>query len=341
VSRPVIVVVLSLISATARAGEPCDEAREHLKRRDLVRASILAAACEDSGDERAAALLAEVEKKATARGMSPVEIITDPPGGTVVVEPASDLPFATPRRVWLPEGRHQVTGLVNGDPVATALVIAKEGNRAVALIELPAPPPPPGTGSVDFGEEGGGEMSSGPPPKVELPSLLPDRYLRGVNATAAPGEAGGRRRDVWTISLGPVVGAVTGDGGAAYGAGLAIVHRFDVTSRVAVVPEAIAQVLSAPDAMGERASVVGVHGDAALQLSTALGARTRGALGAGPSFSIDRGPDALDGVTLGVAAAVELERDRRHVLALRVEVPLWTGADQRVIGAGLFLGRRW
>lgn len=336
----IVLLVVAALAAPARADD-CETARTHLARKDLVRASITASLCEDAGDERAAALVAEVEKKAAAKGYSPVEIVTDPTGGTVVVEPASDLPFTAPRRVWLPEGRHQVTGMVDGVAVVSALVVARDGNRAIALIELPAPPPPPGTQTVDFGEEGGGEMSSGPPPKVEMPSLLPDRYLRGVNAGEPGAGTRATRRDEWTMSIGPVLGTVAGEGGTAYGAAFSLEHRFDLTSVVAFAPEAIAQVLSVTGEMGERAAVVGVHADGGAQLSTRLGGTLRGAFQLGPSFSFEKGLSAFDGVTLGVAAAAEIERNRRHVLALRVEVPLWTGADDRMITAGLFLGRRW
>lgn len=341
---PVVVVVvvgLAALAAPARADD-CEVAKAQLARKDLVRASIAASLCEDAGDDRAAALVAEVEKTATARGYSPVEIVTDPAGGTVVVEPAPDVPFTAPRRVWLPEGRHQVTGLVDGTPVATALVVAREGNRAAALIELPPPPPPPGTREVDFGEEGGGEMTSGPPPKVVHPSLLPERYLRGVEATGdGDGGARAQRPHVWTLSIGPVLGTVAGDGGAAYGAAFGIHHGFELTPAVTVMPEIYGQVLSVTDPMGERVAVVGVHADTAAQVHARLGARWRGSVRAGPSFSFDKGLDAFDGVTLGAAAAAEVERDRRHVLALRVEVPFWTGAEDRMISAGLFLGHRW
>ena len=196
----VVLVALAALAAPAR-GDDCDDARAAVARKDLVRASIAAAGCDDE------ALLADLERRATAKGMSPVEVITSPAGGTVVVELAADLPFTTPRRIWLPEGRHQVTGLVDGAPVASALVIARDGNRTVALIELPAPAPPPGTGTIDFEEEGGGEMQSGPPEKVELPSLLPDKYLRGVDATGAdPAEPRPRRRSRWKIAVGVAVG---------------------------------------------------------------------------------------------------------------------------------------
>ena len=334
-----VLAVLAALAAPAHADD-CEIAEAHLAEKDLVRASIAASLCEDAGDDRAAALVAEVAKKATARGYSPVEIVTDPAGGTVFVEPAPDLPFAAPRRVWLPEGRHQVTGVVDGTPVATSLVVARDGNRTVALIELPPPPPPPGTQEVDFGEEGGGEMSSGPPPKVVHPNLLPERYLRGVEASGSDDD--GRRAQrphVWTLSIGPVLGSA-GDG-AAYGAAFGIAHGFELTSAITFVPEIYGQVLSVTDPMGERVAVAGIHADGAAQLGTRLGGRWRGSLRAGPSFSFAKGIDALDGVTLGGAAAAEVEHARRNVVALRLEVPVWTGATDRLISAGLFLGHRW
>jgi hypothetical protein len=327
-----LLVVLSLTALTraARADE-CETARAQLAKKDLVRASIAAAACDD------AIVVAEVETKAAAAGYSPVEIVTRPAGGTVIVEPAPDLPFTAPRKVWLPEGRHQVVGLVDGEGVATALVIARDGNRTAALIELPGAPPPPGTQEVDFGEEGGGEMQSGPPEKVEFASLLPERYQRGVAVTETDDDPrGSPPPHLWTMTFGGLAGS-----NDAFGLGFGFEHGFEISSVVAFVPQIFAQALSVPDETGDRRAVVGIHADGAVRLMTRLAPHWRGGVRAGPSFSLDKGMDDYDGATLGVAASGEVESRRRYLALLRLEVPLWHGAEERLITTALYLGRRW
>lgn len=300
-----VAVLLLLLAAPASAG-PC----EVVGGDDLVRASIAAGDCDD------AAAVAALERRASRAGYSPVEVVTRPAGATVVVEPAPDAPFTAPRKVWLPPGRHTVTALVDGQPIASTIVVARDGDRAAALLELPAPPEPAADGVVDFGEEGGGEMSSGPPPKQEFPSLLREEFRRGVDAE------GGALVDVrpraypWRIAAGAAVGEL-GAGGA-----VALERRFALGPRLALTPSAAAAAYRDATQLG---------GALLVEVTGRLAGRWHGAAGAGPGYAHTFAVD--DGGAFEAVVGVELRRGAVAVAA--------RGALGRAPSLALLLGLRW
>jgi len=332
-----IVTIAALASvARARADDaPCERARRALKHQDLVRASIAAADCRD------AAVRASIDGAAGAAGWSPVEIETVPAGATVTVEPALDTPFTAPRTVWLPPGRHEVRGLVDGQPVVSALAIARGGKRTLVHLDVRVETVTPRNGSVDFEEQGGGEVASGPPPKVELPSLLPERYRRGVDAEVTwTDEPAARRPGPWRLALGPTLLAADGDRG--WGATVELAYRVRRALRdehIDVTPALAATVVSSPDAMGSAAQV---RGTILVEAEAPLPRRTNGFLGLGPEVVTAVGDAPFDGTTLALAAGAELAgRPSGWSFGVRGDLPLVSTAQRTAVTLAVLFGRRW
>jgi hypothetical protein len=304
---------LAVVAMPARAAaDACADARAALDRGDLVRASILSGDC-DGG-------VAEVGERASARGYSPVEIVTEPAGGTVVVDVAADLPFRAPRRIWLPEGAREVTAVVDGKPVASVLVRVKDGNRALARISLPDAPVSTGagTGAVDFGDDGTADLQHGPPPKHEFANLLPDRYRRGLDADDAGVDRAGTRARRWRLAGG--VAAGLGDGAVAWGALAELAYGFPAGGdriRWSLVPAAGAAVI------GGRAAAVG-----AVRFEARLGPASASV---GPSVTAGRDRGAGVVVTAGAARGAA-------ALDVRADLPILGDVDPTV---AVVAGLRW
>jgi hypothetical protein len=222
-----VLVIVTLAALTGRAlADECADARGAMKQGDLVRAQLHGCAAIDG----------DLEARAEQKGWSPVEIVTEPDGGTVIVASAPELPFRAPRKLWLPPGDHELTALVDGAPVVSVLVILKDGNRALARLELPvASVEPAGDGAVDFGEEGGaGDVARGPPPKQEFDSLLPARYRKGL-AAEGEGGAGVERTRRLRIAAGGI--GIFGHGTSSWGAIGEVSYRIAAGApRAALVP---------------------------------------------------------------------------------------------------------
>jgi hypothetical protein len=320
-----LLLVLPILAAAAPVyADPCGDARAELKAKDLARAWIDASAC---GDET---LIADVEARVEKAGYSPVEVVTDPDGGTVVVEPAPDRPFTAPMRVWLPPGRHYVTAMVDGQPVAQTVAVAKNGSRTSALLSLPPPADPAKTGVVDMGEEGGGEMSSGPPPKTEMPSLLPERYQQGVDKRPIAWTdpiAIVRWPQPWQISVGLTAGSGLG--------GTVGMERAIGRHHWVVVPTAAATL-----ARDDDDTVTQGHAGAMVAWRERM-PQAIVYLGAGLGGSITRGGDAVAGAAVEVIAEASYSRRSGLVVGVQTWLPALTTADARFFDVTLFVGRRW
>ncbi len=342
-----VLVVLVVGAPEARADDvaACEVVRGALAKKDLARASVALGACAAADAEAAGALEGEIARRAQQAGYSPVEVVSDPPGETVIASVATELPFVAPASLWLPPGTHELVLVVDGAPVASSLVIVKDGNRAAALLTRPGAAPPPGTSEVDFSDEAAGEMQSGTPEEVEFASLLPERYRQGLaqRPDAWDGDAVGGRRAVYRAA----VGVALARAGGATATGVMVEARagYGVARpgpRVRVSPEVAVVVARAEDATGEARTLAQVHGAALVELAWLSGGRG-GAVAAGPGAAWIAGPgadDARAGAALAAVATAELVLGRASVLA-RVELPLVTTADVRTTTLGFGVGLRW
>lgn len=243
-------IVLGL-GVAARAHADCDDAKAAAKRGELTRAAQQVAACPDDDPFHA-----QLARTLDDRGYAQVTIVTKPAELAVTLDGHPELALAGGDEVWLPAGTYQ---FASGGMAST--VVVKPRAHAVVLLEVPGAAPPPRNGTIDFSDEGGGSVVNGPPPKLVHPSLIKDRYQKGLDASAraggaAPcdpevedcGENGARAR------LGVALGAGATDGDLGYGAaaiarvslfqlevaGLRRGHRYDALAVPVLVRAAFA-----------------------------------------------------------------------------------------------------
>ncbi len=172
-------VIVLAVSGARAAADDCADARAALRAGDLTRARRLVDAC-PAGDPAPA----KVDKALATKGYSQVTIVTKPEGVAVALDQRPDLAVEGGDELWLPAGTYTFTA---GGMQSTVQV--KKSAHAVVLLEIPDATPPPTNGTVDFGDEGGGEVVNGPPPKIVHPSLIPDRYQKILNAKPPPENA--------------------------------------------------------------------------------------------------------------------------------------------------------
>jgi hypothetical protein len=168
----VLVAVGIVAGLGARAAADCAAAKDALAHHELTRASALARDC-DADDPTPA----QIANAAEAKRWSRVTIVTKPAGLAVALDGHADVALVGGDEVWLPPGTYMFTA---GGMASTLSV--KDGAHAVVLLEVPQGKTPVHDGSIDFGDEGGGTVVNGPPPKIVHPSLLPDRFQKGVDA---------------------------------------------------------------------------------------------------------------------------------------------------------------
>jgi hypothetical protein len=200
---PALVALVALTGAgRARAGGPDGDASPAPARagRCFVARGQTLAPCPD-------------DRRALDEGRSKVDVVTKPPGRPVALVTLGRAPVRGGDEVWLAPGTYVFEA---GDARSTVTVAG--GRDALVLLELgDAAPATPGPGDVDFGDEGGGSVVNGPPPKIVHPTLVPKRYRLGL--AAHPDETWSTRppppdpdRARVGVYVGPTVSRLTGDG---------------------------------------------------------------------------------------------------------------------------------
>ncbi|HTJ42664.1 MAG TPA: hypothetical protein VL463_11250 [Kofleriaceae bacterium] len=167
-------IVIAVVAWAARAHAECDDAKAAIKAGDLTVAARLVGDCDTSDP-----IHVSLAKTLDAKGYSQVTIVTKPEGIAVTLDARPDLELKGGDEVWLPAGTY--TFGANG---MGSTVTVKKRAHAVVLLEVPGAAPEPHAGTIDFGDEGGGEVVNGPPPKIVHPSLIKDRYQKGLDANA-------------------------------------------------------------------------------------------------------------------------------------------------------------
>jgi hypothetical protein len=215
-----ILLAVGIVAALgARAAADCAAAEDALEQLDLTRASALARDCD--ADAATPGLIA---KAAVAKGWSRITVVTKPAGVDVAVDRRPDVALRGGDEVWLPPGTYTFTA---GGMASTVSV--KDGAHAVVLLEVPHDKPQVHDGAIDFGDEGGGTVVDGPPPKIVHPSLIPDRFQKGVDAQAPrENKLEGQPALVrgWPTRY-VVIEAGGGDSGGALAASVAVAARID------------------------------------------------------------------------------------------------------------------
>ncbi|MEZ4367530.1 MAG: hypothetical protein R2939_14825 [Kofleriaceae bacterium] len=151
---------------------------------DDPRAALYLASCPVS-DVDARTTLAEVLTRLERSDAVRVELVVDgaPVWVTIDGSPADEV--QAPATVWLPPGPRRFVATVGGQAMATSLELVPSSS-AIVRFETP-PAPTPAVAEVDFAETDApvDDGIAGPPPKVEHPSLLPDRYQRRPDGSVA------------------------------------------------------------------------------------------------------------------------------------------------------------
>ncbi len=214
------------------AAARCAQAKTAATHGDLTAAMLLADAC-PAGDPA----IRQLRRDLAAAHYGTIAIVTKPAGAEVALTGRPDLAVRGDDDLWLPPGDYTITG----GGLASAVTVPPDG-RAIALLELPRGAAPTDH-QLDFGDEGGGDVVIGPPPKEKHKSLLPDRYQRLLAVEGGGGELveddvrdpDRARLGAWA---GPAATARTGDGwGGGLGFTVAAVARTHARGRFAAQVE--------------------------------------------------------------------------------------------------------
>jgi hypothetical protein len=159
------------------------------KTADLPRAHLYLLSCPAAADPalaaRGASARISLDRTLRQSDLSPVEVATDDTL-RVTIDTLRGATVTAPARLWLPAGRHRLTGTAADGRTASAELAVTDGNRAMVTLVLPPPPRPAAAGTVDFGDDEPAEVHRGAPKKVEHDSLLPAKYRKGVKARPRP-----------------------------------------------------------------------------------------------------------------------------------------------------------
>jgi hypothetical protein len=193
------------LGAAAAADAPaigCELGVAYEQLRDLPRAFFFLDGCE-APEPRAA--LERVRRALDRSQLAPVQLISQPEGASVVVtSPALGERFVAPRDLWLPAGSYHFELHLEGHIDQAVDLVVDGPKRTPVLVTMPVAPPSGGAQTVDFGEgeaAGPGDMVATVDPRpIKRESLLPDRYRRGLGATADADDGAGPARP-WRLGL--------------------------------------------------------------------------------------------------------------------------------------------
>jgi hypothetical protein len=306
----------------------------YARRGDLPRAALYLAGCvqaELPGDIATAvrATARDVAHRLDASRLSAIDVMTSPEGLVAEIDALPGESFTTPAKIWVAPGVHVVRA-IRGDRSWDRQVTAEPHKDTSVVIEtgLDTRPPPaaPPSHAIDFADGSPGdpgdalERHAGPPPNIQHPSMMKDRY-RGIPDAAAEGPIAdplaprappATQRAMW---LGARLGAgMFDDSAAAARAGLALAlagryrlgdaafaaGRADWSRRGGEVMTGTIDVLGASAGVG--VTVIGGAAHPGSDLAVAVIAQLRGDLrltGAREAAPVHR-------AGLGIAAGAEL-----------------------------------
>lgn len=332
-----VVTATAAASPLAEPGDPatrCARGVELAARGDLPRALLYLTGCDEASladdlARDATRALRDAKQRLRASQLSELQIVTTPPGLVIELDAVAGEKLRSPVSVWVAAGTHTVRA--SGEGIAIQNTVTTEPfSRATILLDAGTrPPAAPKDGNLDFSEENALEQTSGPPPDVEHPSLMSDKYRGIAGPRIGPeladplGIRATPRPRPW---LGLRVGGGAFDDGetsVALRPTLAATARFALAERVFLAARLDwsrrgGASESAIDAIGASAGA-GYTLHAHRRLALAAIAQLRGSL----HFADARDGMPVNALGAGIAAALELAFPRTPVSAgVRLETAL-------------------
>jgi hypothetical protein len=179
----------------AGEGDACRAGLAHERAGALPRAFVELTRCtaHPPAAPDAAAALARVKKKLAAGDYAPVSFSLRPPGAAVRIAPFTDsAPLADPYELWLPFGRHTYVASAPGHTEMRGEIVVDSTARMLVQVELDAVSRTAPSRSVDFADEGpsvGEPIVVADPKPKKMPSLIPERFRRGLGPDAGGGRS--------------------------------------------------------------------------------------------------------------------------------------------------------
>lgn len=172
----------------------CTLGAVYAQRRDLSRAALYLAGCDDAELPAdiaggVARIQRDLKKQLDASDLAMIEVVSTPAGLTATVSALPAEPFTTPATLYLPAGDHEVSASFGGSLLKNVIHAAKRSRGVVVLdagiktIEIKQPK----TTQIDMSENGGAvdEKHDGPPPAVAHGNMMAEKYQKGMKAVAA------------------------------------------------------------------------------------------------------------------------------------------------------------
>ncbi len=176
-------------SARATA-DGCSSGLSHERAGALPRAFVELTRCTagPAAPAEATAALARVKKRLAAGDYAPVSFSIRPPSAEVRIAPFTDgAALADPHELWLPFGRHTYVAGAPGYAEMRGEIVVDSTARIHLQVELEAVSRATPSRSVDFADEGpsvGEPIVVADPKPKKMPSLIPQRFRRGLEADA-------------------------------------------------------------------------------------------------------------------------------------------------------------
>ena len=187
--------------AASPDGELCRAGLSHERAGALPRAFVELTRCtaRPSAAAESAAALARVKKRLAGGDFAPVSFSLRPPAAVIRIAPFTDsAPLAEPYELWLPFGKHTYLASAPGYAEMRGEIVVDSTARIHLQVELEKVSRAAPSRSVDFADEGpsvGEPIVVADPKPKKMPSLIPERFRRGLDPdtgarrTAAPARA--------------------------------------------------------------------------------------------------------------------------------------------------------
>jgi hypothetical protein len=173
------------------AVDVCSAGLAHERAGALPRAFVELTQCtaHPSAAGEAPAALARIKKKLAAGDYAPISFSLRPTTAVVRIAPFTDgAPLRDPHELWLPFGRHTYVASAPGYAEMRGEIVVDSTARMHLQVELEAMSGATPSRSVDFADEGpsvGEPIVVADPKPKKMPSLIPERFRRGLGPDAA------------------------------------------------------------------------------------------------------------------------------------------------------------
>lgn len=184
--------------AVRAPGDPdaCRAGLAHERAGALPRAFVELSRCtaREPAAAEAAAALARTRKKLAAGDYAPVSFSLQPKSAEVRIAPFTDAgPLVEPYELWLPFGTHVYAASAPGHAAMRGEIVVDSTARIHLQVELDPVVRARPSRSVDFADDGpsvGEPIVVADPRPKKMPSLIPERFRRGLDGDHAAGARG-------------------------------------------------------------------------------------------------------------------------------------------------------